>query len=86
MLTNSLIETPNKISRDLVKTFYTENPEPLCPNYEEMFSYLDHAISELGNISIKKIRDKIIRTPHNAGGRVFVQGIKRIIIYKINED
>lgn len=74
-----------KTTGDLVKTFYTENTEQLCPEYLEMFTYLDNAVRELGNISVKKIKDKIIRAPHDAGGRVFVQGIERIIIYQ-NKD
>ncbi|MFA4953571.1 MAG: hypothetical protein WC584_05085 [Candidatus Pacearchaeota archaeon] len=75
-----------RTTRDLVKTFYAENPEPLCPDYEEIFSYLDHAVSELGNIYIKNIKDKIIHAPHDAGGRILVQGIERIIIYQTKED
>ncbi len=77
-----LIEDQVQTKSDLVKTFYIENPEPLCPDYEELFSYLDSAVRELGNIGIKNIKDVIIQTPCEKGGRIQTAGIERIIIYQ----
>lgn len=82
MVLTSIQRKSSRTTRDLVKTFYVENLEPSCPPYGDMFAYLDDAINELGNISIRSIEDKMINSPIENGGRIFLQGIERIAIYQ----